>query len=79
MNDTCKIHCKDPSVEDHYLFCEETWLRIPLTLNGTFSMFETRSLTEDEIENAENYPTLFLSPDSNMWYPYDELYKLKEN
>ena len=79
LNYTPKIHCKDPSVEDHSLFDEETGPRIPFTLNGTFSMFETRSLTEDEIENAENYPTLFLSPDSNMWYPYDELYKLKEN
>ena len=79
LNDTPKIHCKDPSVEDHYLFREETGLRIPFTLNGTFSMFETRSLTEDEIENAENYPTIFLTPDSNRWGPYNESYKSNED
>ena len=55
MNDTCKIHCKDPSVEDHYLFDEETGLRIPFTSNEIFSMFETRSLTDDEIENAKKF------------------------
>ena len=43
INYTPKIHCKYPSVEDHYLFDEETGLKIPLTLNGTFSMFETCS------------------------------------
>ena len=42
-------------------------------------MFENRSLTEDKIENAENYPTIFLTPDSNRWYPYDESYKLNED
>ena len=49
-------------MEDHYLFREETGLRIPFTLNGTFSMFETRSLTDDEVENAENYPTIYFDP-----------------
>ena len=38
LNDTPKIHCDDPSVEDHSLFDEETGPRIPFTLNGTFSM-----------------------------------------
>ena len=52
LNDTPKIHCKDPSVEDHSLFDEETGMRIPFTFNGTFLTFEPRSLTEDEIENA---------------------------
>ena len=35
LNDTPNIHCKDPSVEDHSSFDEETGLRIPFTLNGT--------------------------------------------
>ena len=41
-------------------------------------MFKTPFLTEHEIENAENYPTIFLIPDSKKWDPYDELYKLNE-
>ena len=51
LNYTPKIHCDDPSVEDHSLFDEETGLIIPFTLNGTFSIFASCSLTEDEIEN----------------------------
>ena len=48
-------------------------------MNGTFSIFETRYLTEDEIENADNSPTIFLNLDSNRWDTYDELYKLNED
>ena len=79
LNDTPKMHCKDPSVEDYSLFDEETGLRIPFTLDGTLSIFETHSLAEDEIEDAENYPTILLNPDSNRWNPYDKSYKLNEN
>ena len=50
-----KIHYKDPILEDHSLFDEEIGLRIPFTLNGTFSMFETRSFNEDENKNAEAF------------------------
>ena len=79
LNDAPKIICTGPSVEDHFLFDEETGLRLPFTLNGTFSMFETRSITEDEIKNAENYPTISLTLDSKMWYPEDESFKLNKD
>ena len=72
LNDTPKINFEDPSVEEHSLFDEETGPIIPFTLNGTFSIFETRSLTEDEIEKTENHPNVFLTTDSNKWYPYTE-------
>ena len=42
-------------------------------------MFDTRSLTEDKIENAKNYPTIFITPGSNRWDPYDESYKLNKD
>ena len=42
-------------------------------------MFASRSLTEDEIENARDYLTIFLTPDSDMWDPYNESYKLNED
>ena len=45
LNDTPKIHCNVPSAEDHSLFDEETRLRIPFTLDGKFSVFKSRSLT----------------------------------
>ena len=52
---TAKIHCEDPSVEDHFIFDEESGLRIPLSLNGIFSVFKTRLPSEKEIEEVENY------------------------
>ena len=78
LNDTPKIHCDDPSVEDNSLFDEEIGLRKPFTLNETFSMFASHYLTEDEIENAGDYTTIFLTPNSDMWDPYNESYKLNE-
>ena len=59
LNDTPKIHCDDPSIENHSLFDEETGLRILFTLSGTFSMFASRSLTEYEIKNTGDYPTIY--------------------
>ena len=48
-------------------------------MNGIFSVFDTRSLNQDEVENAENYQTVFLTPDSNAWDPYDDSYKENED
>ena len=42
-------------------------------------MFASRSLTEDEIESSGDYKNIFLTPDSDMWDPYDESYKLNED
>ena len=63
VNDKPKIHCEDPSVEDHSLFDEESGLRIPFTLDGTFTVFPTCALTDKEIEQAEAYSTVYLTPD----------------
>ena len=79
FNDRQKIHCEDPSVYDHSFLDEETGLRIHFNLSGMFSVFETCSLKNEEIENTENYQTLFLITDSNKWDPYDESYKLNED
>ena len=76
---TPKIHCNVPSAEDHSLFDEETGLRIPFTLDGTFSVFKLRSLTNEEIYNVEDLETVFLTPYSNKWDPYDKSYKHNEN
>ena len=66
LNTTPKIHFDEPTIGDHSMFDEDSVLRIPLMLNGIFSAFETRSLNDDEIENAENHQTVFLTPDSNV-------------
>ena len=74
VNETPKIHCDDPTVEDHSIFDEESGLRTPLTLNGIFSVFPTRALTEQEIEEVGLYKIFFLTPDSNQWDPYNVSY-----
>jgi hypothetical protein len=48
VNDVPKIHCNDPSIDDHcitFLTCE---LRIPLQLVGVFSYFHTRKPLSQE-------------------------------
>ena len=75
LRDTPKIHCNVPSAEYHYLFDEGTGLRIPFTLDGTFSVFKSRSITDEEINNVEDFETVLLTPDSNKWDPYDKSYK----
>ena len=78
VNDKPKIHCQDPSAEDHTIYDKEHDLRIPLQLDGIFSYFPTRSLTQDELEFAEDYPVVLLSPDSPSWDPYNESYAKNE-
>ena len=34
---------------------------------------------EYDIENAGDYPTIFLTPDSDMWDPYNKSYKLNKD
>ena len=76
---TAKIYCEDPSVEDHSIFGEELGLITPLSLNGRFSAFKTRSASEKEIEDIENYQTIFITTDSNVWDPYNESYRINED
>ncbi len=55
------------SLENRTIHDEKTGLRIHLQLNGTFSYFELQSLTIEEIETWENYPLVYLTPDSDQW------------
>ena len=79
LHDTPKIHCNLPSAEDHSLLDGETGPRIPFTLDGTFLVFKSRSLTNEEINNVEDFETVFLTPESNKWDPYDKSYKHNED
>ena len=44
-----------------------------------FSAFKVLSLTNEEINNVEYFETVFLTPDSNKWDPYDKSYKHNED
>ena len=47
-----KIHCDEPTIEDHSIYDDKTKLQIPLKLDGIFSYFQTRALTLNEIQNC---------------------------
>jgi hypothetical protein len=64
----------NPTVDNHVIVDSETGMRIHLSLNGIFSSFPTRALTLEEIEDWENYPIVFITPDSVAWDPYASHY-----
>jgi len=54
LDETPKFQSTNLSRDNHTIYDDETGLRIHLQLNGTFSYFQTRSLTEDEENRWEN-------------------------
>ena len=79
VDETAKIHAARPTVENHSIFDRETKLRIPLSLRGIFSCFQTRALTSDEREHCESYDAIFLTPDADAWDPYDQSWAYQED
>ena len=65
VSDIAKIHCVDPTIDNHcIIFGEgrEIDLRITLKLHGTFSYFDTRVPTEEELFDCDKY---FITPDAS--------------
>ena len=75
VNEKAKIHCQDPTVDDHCISFSNSELRIPLRLNGTFSFFHTRKPTDDELQSSDK---IFITPDCTEWNPYCESFSLNE-
>ena len=67
VNDVPKIHCKDPTREDHSISFEDNELRIQLQLKGIFSLFHHRIPTSAELQGCDK---VFLTPDSTSWNPH---------
>ena len=55
INDSLKIHCEDPIVDEHSISFDQSDLRIPLRLNVVFSNFCTRVRTEIEPHECEKF------------------------
>ena len=45
VSEVPKIHCDEPTVEDHSIYDDVTKIRIPLKLDSIFLYFPTRELT----------------------------------
>ena len=85
VNDIKKIHIEHKNLtnESHCIVSTAdgngTDIRIPMQLDGIFSYFPTRNITQEEIENCEYINTVHLKPDAAKWDPYDEEYLERED
>ena len=74
LNETPKFQSTDLSLDNHTIYDEETGMKIHLQLNGTFSYFPTRPLTLEEQETWDEFPVVYLTPDSDRWDPQSTHY-----
>ena len=75
VNDTPKIHMKNPTIEDYSLCFEETSFRIPMALWGTFSYFPTIVPTNDELAACDD---VYLRTANGSWNPHSDSYSKNE-
>ena len=75
VNEKAKIHCDDPTIDDHCIIFKESELRIPLQLKGIFSYFPSRQPTIDELHNCDK---VFITPDSSDWNPNCSSFEMNE-
>ena len=76
VNDTAKIHCSDPSTDDHCILFPHSDLRIPLKLNGIFSYFNSRKPLPSEVHEKDN---MFINPDVAEWNPNCQYFEINED
>ena len=79
VNDIAKQHLPNPSSDDHCIINSLTNQKIHLELNGTFSGFRSRALSQHEIDNIDDYEVFWLTPDVDDWDPYDPEIECREN
>ena len=79
VNDVPMIHIWDEVTrESHSIILPQVDLRIPLWISGVFSYFDSRSLTDKEIEYCETMDLVLVTSDSKFWYPHCNLYSEQE-
>lgn len=76
VNETAKIHVDQPTVNDHAIIMPKGTLRIPLSLHGTFSYFDTRAPSEKQVEEIQDVH--LLTPEWR-WNPHSEVYASNED
>jgi hypothetical protein len=75
VNDKPKIHCENPTKNDHTIQDTKTGLFIELNLVGLFAYFNSRKPTHDDIVNAE---PVVITPEGTSWNPHSEHCSLNE-
>ena len=79
VEEQVRIHVKEPAKEDHSIYSSEINLRITLQLEGTFLVFKTRNLNDEEIAEPGGYGILYLTPDADSWDPNCEAWAKQED
>ena len=75
VNDIPRIHIRDEVTrESQSIIMTRVDLRIPLQLSGVFSYFESRSLTDREIEECDSMDIVLLTSDPKTWDPHCDSY-----
>jgi len=75
VNDTPKIQLPNPSVDDHAILLDSTF-RIPLSLSGVFSYFETRKPTLEDLQALSDNIYLLTPEEFN---PHNSVYADNED
>ena len=81
VNECAKIHCEDPTREDHTIIFRGYDFRIPLQLHGIFSYFVTRKPDIQSLEGAHeplNNVTEIYTLTPTRWNPHTDVYALNE-
>ena len=68
LNDVSKIHCPQPTADDHSITFPNSDLKIPLQLIGTFSFFHS---CFPEVQELYKCDKVFLTPDPSAILNYE--------
>ena len=76
LNETPKIHKKNPTIDDHSIIFPADKFRITLQLSGIFSYFPTSKPSEKQIEECED---VYLLTPLYRWDPHSVAYSHNED
>ena len=79
VNYVPRIHIRyEVTHESHSIMIPKFDLSIPMRISGVLSYFESRSLTDKDIEECETTDTVLVTPDSKVWDPHCDSYAEQE-
>ena len=81
VNECAKIHCEDPTREDHAIIFKGYDLCIPLRLHGVFSYFVTRKPDIESVVDVDEpsiCATEIYTLTPTKWNPHTDAYALNE-
>ena len=81
VNECAKIHCEDPTRDDHAIIFKGYDLCIPLRLHGIFSYFVTKKPDIESVAGVDEpsiYATEIYTLTPTKWNPHTDAYALNE-